>query len=93
MTNCIEANGIRISISERQRRMTIGRGLCLIVNRGVKGADGIGTLNELLAMLSTMTPYDSDESAALGGVQFEEWYRTSDNHVTTPGTIKQNLIP
>ena len=35
----------------------------------------------LNAWLSNLPEYDSDESAIADGLAFEDWYKTSDNHI------------
>jgi len=53
----------------------------------------IATMAQLEEILNTFDEYDSDESAALGGVASGEWYVTADNHMSLPGGIlKQNRL-
>ena len=45
------------------------------------------------AFLDSLTEYDSDEAAGLGGVAIGDVYMTSDNHMSAPGGIpKQRRI-
>jgi hypothetical protein len=64
--NCIKANnpgGVRIRI-KANKHMRIGSGLCLVVGRGAKGADGTTFAGQ----------YFDDDAAALGGVQIGQGY-------------------
>ena len=65
---------ITVSIVPRQiTAISINSRVCIVVNNPV----GIN----LNAWLSNLPEYDSDESAIADGLAFEDWYKTSDNHL------------
>jgi len=65
---------ITVTIVPRQITVIgINSRVCIVVNNPV----GIN----LNSWLSNLPEYDSDESAVADGLVFEDWYKTSDNHV------------
>ena len=94
MMTCTTSRGrIKFHIRDAKRTICVGKGMCLVMSRGVKGADGVGSIQDLFDMLNATTAYDSDEAAKLGGVPFEGWYRTTVNHVTNRSSITPQMIP
>ena len=57
------------------------------------GPPGSIDLASVLALLSDLDEYESDEKAEEGGVAYKGWYIASDGHNSVkPGTLTQNRI-
>lgn len=64
---CSNEKAIALCVERPNTRICSDGKIYVIVNQGISGANGIGTLPELLTMLRSLPEYESDEAATAAG--------------------------
>lgn len=69
---------------QTENTVSVGGQVCLEINMPTNGY--------YQEWLDALLPFDSDESAATGGIAVGKWYVTSDNFMGMPGGVPKKRL-